>query len=72
MAGIMIDFKHTLLEVRATYELGLNNQINKEETHLNRELVETYAYIPDDYRVNTLIISLVFSGNILKPNKLKP
>ena len=71
-AGLMIDFKHSLLELRGSYEIGLNNQINKDETHSNRKLVENYAYIPDDYRVNTLVISLVFSRNILKPNKLKP
>ena len=70
--GIMIDFKHSLLKLRGTYEIGLNNQINKENTHANRELVETYAYVPDDYRVNTLMISLIFSRNILKPNKIRP
>lgn len=71
-AGLIIDFRHSLLEVRGSYEIGLNNQIDKENTHTNRELVETYAYIPDDYRVNTLVISISFSRNILKPNKIKP
>ena len=71
-AGIMIDFKHSLLELRGTYQIGLNNLIDKQSTHTNRELVETYAYIPDDYRVNSLVISLVYSRNILKPNKRKP
>ena len=71
-AGLIIDFRHSLLEVRGSYQIGLNNQIDKENTHTNRELVETYGYIPDDYRVNTLTISLVYSINILKPKKLRP
>ena len=68
-AGVVIDFGKTDLELRFNYEVGMNNQIKTEARFEDRDLIENYAYVPDDYRVNSFNLSVVYSRNILRPYK---
>jgi len=71
-AGMQVAFDLFLAEFRIMYERGLTNLVNSGARHTDRELLDTYAYVPDDYKVNSLTVSLVLVRNILKPKKIKP
>ena len=70
-AGVVIDFGKSILDLRFNYEIGMNNQVKTDARLANRDLVERYAFIPDDYRVNSFNLSVVYSRNILTPYKRK-
>lgn len=68
-AGLQYDIRDFLLELNVAYERGLTNLINAEERYSNRELLETYAYVPDDYKVNSYVVSIRILRKKVKPVK---
>jgi long-subunit fatty acid transport protein len=67
--GVQYAFDNFLVELNLSYERGLTNQTNAENRYADQELLNTYAYVPDDYKVNTWIISVNFLRNIARPVK---
>jgi len=68
-AGLQYGFSDFLVELNVSYERGLSNQTNGQNRYSNQELLRTYAYVSDDYKVNTWIVSINFLRNIARPVK---
>ncbi len=59
-AGLQYGFSDFLVELNVSYERGLSNHTNGENRYSDKELFSRYAYVPDDYKVNTWIVSINF------------
>ncbi len=67
--GVIIDFNQFLVELKATYQLGINNEINRNYWLKNTELTEVYAFVSDDYRIDSYLFTISLLRNISNPIK---
>ena len=57
------------LELAMSYQFGLNNLINSEARLSDPTLINTYAYIPDDLKLNNFMLTVGVYKSILTPKK---
>ena len=69
--GVQRKLGKLLLEFRFTYEHGINNLIDAEKRYIDQELLDKFAYVPDDMKVDNYIISLGLLRNFAIPVKRK-
>ena len=67
--GIQKPMGKNIVELRFSYERGISNLINEDKRYSNDELLNKYAYVPDDVRVSTYYIGLTFYYNFSEPKK---
>ena len=68
-AGIQTSFPGLLLELKMTYERGLNNLIEEEQRFSDKVLLDNFAYVPDDVKVSSWKFSLTLMRNYTKTQK---
>ncbi len=64
-------FSQFLVQLEFSYMRGLTNQVNSAARYDNQEFLDTYAYVPDDYKVNSYTISLKLLKYFSKPYKAR-
>ncbi len=71
MGGITLRRKIGLysLDFSAKYEHGLNNLVIESERYTNDELIQTYSYVPDDFKMNNLQFVMGVSRFFVYPKK---
>ena len=69
--GVQRKLGKLLLEFRFTYERGLNNLIDADERYADQELLDKYAYVPDDMKLDNYVLTLSLLRNFSIPVKRK-
>jgi hypothetical protein len=67
--GIHHPIQDFLVEVKVSYQRGLSNVIDDTKRYDDPILLDEYAFVPDDYKVNHWVISIGFMRNIIHPQK---
>lgn len=57
------------LELMIQYEYGLNNLVNDKNRYGDAVLLDTYSYVPDDFKMDKLSLSFGVSKLFVKPKK---
>lgn len=57
------------IELAINYQFGINNLVSVQNRYTDNKLIETYAYVPDDIKLNHFIINFGVYKSILKPKK---
>jgi hypothetical protein len=62
-------FSQFMLQLEFAYTRGLTNQVIPANRYDDPVLLETYAYVPDDYKVNSYTVTVKLLRYIAKPYK---
>ena len=57
------------IEFVCQYDYGLRNLVKEEGRYLDQNLVETYSYVPDDFKMDNLQFRIGVSRHFVKPVK---
>lgn len=67
--GVQWKAKSFLIEFRFTYERGLNNLINTAKRYSNQVLLDNFAYVPDDVKMDNYLFTVSLLRNFTWPIK---
>lgn len=68
-AGVQRKIQSFILELRFTYNYGVNNMVNTKHRLSDPVLLEDYAYVPDDFKMDSYVISISLLRNYTKAKK---
>ena len=68
-AGVQRKINKLTLEARVSYEYGLNNLVKTEARFSDQELLDKYAYVPDDYKMDNIRFTIGVFRTLSKPVK---
>lgn len=68
-AGIRQNLGKYAVDLNASYSFGLKNLVKVEERYANDELITTYNYVPDDFKMDYMSLTIGVSRTVLKPEK---
>ena len=69
--GIQLKVGKMILEGRFTFERGLNNIIDEDRRFSDSVLLDDFAFVPDDYKLDNYILTLAILRNFVIPVKKK-